>query len=62
MQVKEAQLNRRDAMDAETDQSLSSGNLSLKGDRVAGPFPRSFLWDFRVSAVPWHTPPLNGYA
>ena len=43
--------NRRDAKDAETDQSQSSENLSLKGDWLGQPLPPPFLCALRVSAV-----------
>src|ERR1035441_10441170 len=61
MQLNEGPLNRRDAMTAETDQSQPLEDLSLNGDYVGGLFPRCSLCALRVSAVPWHTPPLNGY-
>src|ERR1017187_10352806 len=46
---------------AEKDQSQPLEDLSPNCDWVKGRDPRSFLCALRVSAVPWHTPTLNGY-
>jgi hypothetical protein len=58
MQLTEAPLNRRNAMDAEADQSQSPEDLSLKGDWFGHPLPR-FLCAHRVSAVRCYVPRLN---
>ncbi len=62
MQLKQAQINRRDAMDAETDQSQSPEDLSLKGDWFERHLLRSFLCAHRVSAVRFYTPGVNGHS
>jgi hypothetical protein len=61
MPLNEGPLNRRDAESAEKDKSQPLEDLSLNSDWVEGRYPCSFLCALRVSAVPWHTPSLNGY-
>jgi hypothetical protein len=55
-QLKKAPLNRRDAMDAEADQSQLPRNLSLNGDWFERLLPRSSLCAHRVAAVPLSSP------
>ena len=62
MQMNEDPLNRRDAKSAETDESRPLEEMSRNDDCSERPASRSFLCGRRVSAVPWHTSQLPGFA
>jgi hypothetical protein len=56
MRLNEGPLDRRDAMNAETNPSRPVRDLSLKRDCFEPPLLCSFLCVHRVSAVHWYSP------